>query len=98
MGTACFLEHLDTISPVHHTCPDMRLTVSLDDDLYNLAKAVAKAHDCSLSAAINRLLRRAVEPRGMPSKHGSSDLPIIRCRTRFTSDDVDRLEALTDEL
>lgn len=76
----------------------MRLTVSLDDDLYHLAKAVAKAHDCSLSAAVNKLLRRAVEPRGIPSKHGSGDLPVIRCRTRFTSEDVDRFEALTDEL
>jgi hypothetical protein len=74
----------------------MRLTVSLDDDLYALAKAVAKANDCSLSAAVNRLLRRAIEPRGITSGRGSSDLPVVRCKSRFTSDDVDRLEALSD--
>jgi hypothetical protein len=37
----------------------MRLTVNLDSELYALAKSLAKAEDCTISAAINRLLTRA---------------------------------------
>ena len=39
-----------------------RLTVSLEEDLYSVAKAMAKAEDCSISAAVNKLLRKAIEP------------------------------------
>jgi len=38
----------------------MRLTVNLESDLYALAKSLAKAEDCSISAAVNRLLRRSL--------------------------------------
>ena len=38
----------------------MRLTVNLEPDLYGLAKSLAKAEDCSVSAAVNRLLRRSL--------------------------------------
>lgn len=74
----------------------MRLTVNLEDDLYALAKAVARAEDCSLSAAVNRLLRRVVEPIGTTSPSGRSAIPLVRCRARFTSEDVERFE-VTDE-
>ena len=38
----------------------MRLTVNLDPDLYAVAVSLAKAEDCSISAAVNRLLRRGL--------------------------------------
>ena len=38
----------------------MRLTVNLDPDLYAVAVSFAKAEDCSISAAVNRLLRRGL--------------------------------------
>ena len=44
----------------------MRLTINLEADLYAAAVALAKAEDCSISAAVNRLVRRALrgtEPR-----------------------------------
>jgi len=42
----------------------MRLTVDLEPDLYALAKSFSKAEDCTISAAINRLLRRALPGNG----------------------------------
>lgn len=74
-----------------------RLTVSLDDDLYALAKAVAKAQDCSLSAAVNRMLRRTIEERYPPTEQLEGDVPVVRCRGSFTAADVDRIEALDDD-
>ena len=74
-----------------------RLTVSLDDDLYDLAKAVARAHDCSLSAAVNRLLRQVVERSYQGPDPADDGAPVVRCRERFTSADVDRLEAQDEE-
>jgi len=38
----------------------MRLTVNLESDLYALAKSLAKAKNCSISVAVNRLLRRSL--------------------------------------
>jgi len=38
-----------------------RITISLEDDLYRIAKAYAISEDLSLSKAVTRLLRRAVE-------------------------------------
>ena len=49
---------LDTTAPLHHT-DAVRLTVNLDPDLYAVAVSLAKAEDCSISTAVNRLLRRA---------------------------------------
>jgi len=50
------------LTPLHHCTiiSFMRLTVNLESDLYALAKSLAKAEDCSISAAVNRLLRRAL--------------------------------------
>lgn len=73
-----------------------RLTVSLDDDLYALAKAVARANDCSLSAAVNRLLRRAIEERYPSPEESNRGAPVVHCRARFTSADVERYESLDD--
>ena len=41
----------------------MRLSITLDDELYAVARSLAKAEDCSISAAVNALLRRGLEPR-----------------------------------
>lgn len=47
---------LETITPLHQN-KDMRLSVTLEPDVYALAKSLAKADDTSLSAVINRQLR-----------------------------------------
>jgi Arc/MetJ family transcription regulator len=73
-----------------------RLTISLDEDLYALTKAVATAHDCSLSAAVNRLLRRALERRCPAAEETADAPPVVRCRAQFTSEDVDRFEMLDE--
>ena len=38
-----------------------RITISLDDELYRVAKAYAQSEDTSLSKAVVRLMRRGVE-------------------------------------
>ena len=52
-----------------------RITISLDDDLYRIAKAYAQSEDLSLSKAIVRMLRRVTRPaRPKPaSGSGSSE-------------------------
>lgn len=55
----------------------MRLTVNLESDLYALAKSLSKAEDCTLSAAVNRLLRRSIPGRrNQPA--GDNAKPVIR--------------------
>ena len=53
---------LTALTPVHQCTMlrFMRLTVNLEPDLYALAKSLAKAEDCSISVAVNRLLRRSL--------------------------------------
>ena len=55
----------------------MRLTVNLEPDLYAVAVSLAKAEDCSISAAVNRLLRR-----GLPTAEGQREGPVGRTRRR----------------
>jgi hypothetical protein len=69
----------------------MRLTINLEDDLYALARTIAKTEDCSISAAVNGLLRRSLE-RGRPARRPGSLLPEVPCRRSFTSDDVYRAD------
>lgn len=38
----------------------MRLSISLDDDVYALARSLARAEDITVSAAVNRLIRKGV--------------------------------------
>ena len=40
----------------------MRLTISLDDDLYRYVKQRSKNEDISMSAVINAVLRQRIEP------------------------------------
>ncbi len=80
----------------------MRLTVNLEPDLYAVAKSLAKAEDCTISAAVNRLLRRSLNgqksgPRltGQPAKRNG--LAISRGRRPITADTVRQIEAGDDE-
>jgi hypothetical protein len=81
----------------------MRLTVNLEPDLYALAKSLAKAEDCTISAAVNRLLRRSLS--GKPSRDGrQSGRPakrngfvISRGRRPISADTVRTIEAEADD-
>lgn len=80
----------------------MRLTVNLEPDLYVLAKSLAKADDCTVSAAVNRLLRRSL-PGGSPAGRKRSARPakrngfaISRGRLPITADTVRQAEAEDD--
>lgn len=44
----------------------MRLTISLDEDLYRYVKARSKNDDVSMSAVINEIVRRTKEPNVEP--------------------------------
>lgn len=79
----------------------MRLTVNLDPDLYALAVSLAKAEDCTISAAVNRLLRRSLPAEDGGGAGGSrarqrNRLVVSRGRVAVTADDVRRIEAEDD--
>lgn len=93
---------LDTTAPLHQT-GSMRLTVNLDTDLYALAKSLVKAEDCTVSAAVNRLMRRSL-PGGVKQDGRSSGraakrngFSISRGRRPITADTVRQAEAEDDE-
>jgi hypothetical protein len=81
----------------------MRLTVNLESDLYALAKSLAKAEDCTISGAVNRLLRRSLpgtandNPKvsGHPVKRNG--FVISRGRRPITADTVRHIESEDDE-
>ena len=80
----------------------MRLTVNLEPDLYALAKSLSKAEDCTISAAINRLLRRSfpgATDRGTRSSNRTKKrnrFAVSRGRQPVTPDTVRRSEAEDD--
>ncbi len=80
----------------------MRLTVNLEPDLYAVAKSLAKAEDCSISAAVNRLLRRSFHGeagRGMRSSSRTKKrnrFAVSRGRRPVTAETVGRSEAEDD--
>jgi hypothetical protein len=81
----------------------MRLTVNLESDLYALAKSLAKAEDCSISAAVNRLLRRSL-PGAAPDNRKRfrvsarrNGFVISRGRRTITADTVRQIEGEDDE-
>lgn len=80
----------------------MRLTVNLEPDLYVLAKSLAKADDCTVSAAVNRLLRRSLSRDAKPGRRQSrqpakrNGFAISRGRLPITPDTVRRTEAEDD--
>jgi hypothetical protein len=71
----------------------MRLTVNLDDDLYGVARSLAKAEDISISEAVNRLLRSWLEAAGKPAPRDRTGLPVSRSKRIFGPEDVARVEA-----
>ena len=80
----------------------MRLTINLEPDLYAAAVSLAKAEDCSMSAAVNRLVRRALpgaepggsgETRRMKRRNG---LLICSGRELVTAETVQKIEAEDD--
>ena len=88
---------IDTITPLHHN-GSMRLTINLEPELYAVAVSLAKAEDCSISAAVNRLVRRALpgaEPRqdgiasGMKRRNG---LLVCRAKEVITAETVQKIE------
>lgn len=44
----------------------MRLTISLDDDLYGFVKSLSKSEDLSMSQVVNKLLRKVAETPARP--------------------------------
>lgn len=76
----------------------MRLTVNLEPDLYALAVSLAKAEDCSISAAVNRLLRRSLADEARPGARPRrrNDFLVSKGREPVTADTVARTEARDD--
>jgi hypothetical protein len=54
-----------TTAPLHQS-ENMRLTISLDEDLYGFVKSLSKSEDMSMSEVINRLVRRVAEAPSSP--------------------------------
>lgn len=77
----------------------MRLSVNLDDSNYRAAKALAKAEDCSLSKAVNRLIAQgfahpAPHDRSAATRPGRMPpFPTSPSTRRFGSAEVDAIEA-----
>ncbi len=73
----------------------MRLTVNLDDELYSIAKSLAKAEDCSISAAVNRLLKRSLvvtEKPGTVKARKRNGFVVSHGKQPVTADLVHRLD------
>lgn len=93
---------LDTTAPLHQNC-GMRLTVNLESDLYALARSLAKEEDCTVSAAVNRLLRRSLPGGAKQGRQTSgraakrNGFAVSRGRQPITADTVRRAEAEDDE-
>lgn len=70
-----------------------RITVSLDDELYRIAKAYAQSEDISLSKAIVRMLRRVTHAARLTpgtGRSGAEDLGPNRYRDPLTGIVVSR--------
>lgn len=76
--------------------------MNLESDLYAIAKSLAKAEDCTISAAVNRLLRRSLSVRetnekrpGRSSKRNG--FVVSRGRKPITAETVRQTEVGDDE-
>jgi hypothetical protein len=80
----------------------MRLTVNLENDLYALAKSQAKAEDCTISTAVNRLLRRSLEAAADPNPKRASrsakrnGFVISRGKHPITADTIRQIDVEED--
>jgi hypothetical protein len=77
----------------------MRLTINLERDLYAVARSLAQADDSTISQAVNKLLRRALDPAPPPPRAASGRkkgddhlLPTVRGERPITSEDVYRID------
>jgi hypothetical protein len=79
----------------------VRLTVNLERDLYAVARSLAREQDCSISAAVNILIRRGLEPPAAPdarragTRRAGGDahlLPVVEGERPFTSEHVYEIE------
>jgi hypothetical protein len=78
----------------------MRLTLNLEPDLYVLAKSLSKAEDCTISAAVNRLLRRSLPGNSTVSDEKPvmrNGFLVSRGAIPVTSELVKQIEAEDDE-
>lgn len=74
----------------------MRLSVNLEPDLYAVAKSLAKSEDCSLSSALNRLVRRGLKQSTGGGQIGVSmrnKLPVSQGTIPITADLVQEIES-----
>jgi hypothetical protein len=76
----------------------------MEEDLYRMARSIALAEQCSISSAINQLLRRSIEhnvpPKGSKksfSLKGRRRLPVSHGTRPFSSADVAALELADDQ-
>ena len=82
----------------------MRLTINLEPDLYAVAVSLAKAEDCSISAAVNRLVRRSLpgaNPRRGRPAHGMerrNGLLVCDGREVVTAETIERIEEEDDAM
>jgi len=79
----------------------MRFTLTLEDDLYRVAKSMSKAEDTSISKSINRLIRKGLEKSDQisPEKGNGSKLssfPVSHGCVPFSEEDVKDLEVAED--
>ena len=80
----------------------MRLTINLEPDLYAVAVSLAKAEDCSISAAVNRLVRRSLPGanprRGRPARGMERRNGLLVCDGRevVTAETIQRIEEEDD--
>ena len=79
----------------------MRFTISLEDDLYRVAKSLAKAEDTSMSKAINHLIRKGLETARQPAPKesggkGPSTFPVSRNCRPMSGEEVYDLEVAED--
>ena len=78
----------------------MRTSITLDDDVYQLASLYAAGRGITLSAAINEAVRKIGEPRSASSsprlKIAPNGLVVIASRGRVITSEMVK-EALEDE-
>ncbi len=72
----------------------MRITIDLPDDLYRIARSIARDTSRSLSATVADLIRRGLAGPGPQTITHSEriGLPVVRLGRPITSDDVRALE------
>ena len=74
----------------------MRTTLTIDDDILLVAKAMAAQQSCSLGEVISELARRALQK--PPSSHERNGIPLLPAHDKAGLVTLDMVNALRDEL